>query len=165
MNEWGAVSWVFMIPIVAIIGGITVGIVATVSRGRIRELEIRERIALIEKGLVPPPEVDPQRFDRAMERIERVRDYRDRAGMSGGRHRRAGVTLMGIGVGLTVLISFAGGAPQEGVGVGGFIAVIGLAFFINSLFDARSAPPSSHGANMSSSGSNTPRGPESMPPS
>ena len=42
----------FLIPIVAIIGGITAGIVATVTRGRVRELEIRERIAMIERGIV-----------------------------------------------------------------------------------------------------------------
>jgi len=51
-------------PIVAIIGAFTTAIVATLSRARVRELEIRERIAMIEKGLVPPPEVDPHGFDR-----------------------------------------------------------------------------------------------------
>ena len=38
-----------------------------------RELEVRERIAMIERGLVPPPEVDPRGFDRAMDRYERYR--------------------------------------------------------------------------------------------
>ena len=38
---------------------------------RMRELRIRERIAMIEKGLVPPPEVDPAGFDRAMGRYDR----------------------------------------------------------------------------------------------
>ena len=36
------------------------------SRARIREFEIRERIAMIEKGLVPPPEKDPDGFDRVL---------------------------------------------------------------------------------------------------
>ena len=35
----------FLIPITAIAGGILAGIVATVTRARVRELEIRERIA------------------------------------------------------------------------------------------------------------------------
>ena len=50
------VSWVFLIPIVAIIGSFTYVIVLTLSRARVRELEMRERIAMIERGLVPPPE-------------------------------------------------------------------------------------------------------------
>jgi hypothetical protein len=61
----------FLIPIVAIIGAFVTAIVATLSRARVRELEIRERIAMIEKGLVPPPEVDPHGFDRAMDRYDR----------------------------------------------------------------------------------------------
>jgi hypothetical protein len=44
---------VFAIPIIAIIGGITAGIVKTISRHRIIELAQRERIAMIERGLDP----------------------------------------------------------------------------------------------------------------
>jgi hypothetical protein len=124
----------FLIPIVAIIGAFVTAIVATLSRARVRELEIRERIAMIEKGLVPPPEVDPHGFDRAMDRYDR---YSVRAPR---RHRSAGVTLMGVGFGLMVLIAFAGESPSSALGVGGFLVVIGLAFFLNSLFDNRAEP-------------------------
>jgi hypothetical protein len=86
-------------------------------------------IALIERGLVPPPEVDPRGFDRAMHRYDRTHSR------SSGRHRRAGVVLMGIGFGLVMLISVAGGAMNEGIGVGGFFVIMGIAFFINGLFD------------------------------
>jgi hypothetical protein len=150
MFEWNSpIPWVFMIPVIAIVGGITVAIVSTIAKARVRELEIKERIAMIERGLVPPPEVDPQRFDRVMDRIERVRaaDHRGVYGnASSGRHRRAGVTLMGVGFGLMVLIGFAGDAPESAVGVGGFLVVMGLAFFINSLFEARQPMPSSRDA-------------------
>ena len=77
------IAWPFLIPIFGIIGSFTYVIVLTLSRARVRELEVRERIAMIERGLVPPPEVDPRGFDRAMDRYER---YRER---SPGRHRRA----------------------------------------------------------------------------
>ena len=63
------VSWVFLIPIVSIIGSFTYVIVLTLSRARVRELEVRERIAMIERGMVPAPEVDPRGFDRAMNRL------------------------------------------------------------------------------------------------
>ena len=125
-------AWPFLIPIVAIICSFAFVIVLTLSRARVRELEVRERIAMIERGLVPPPEVDPRGFDRAMDRHDRFDRYRYRAP---GRHRRAGVTLMGVGFGLVFLIGVAGGSMNEGIGVGGFLVIMGLAFLINSLFD------------------------------
>src|SRR5438477_12988592 len=44
---------VFAIPIVAIIGGITAGIVRILSQHRLQELAARERIAAIERGVDP----------------------------------------------------------------------------------------------------------------
>jgi len=134
MGEWAGVVWV-LVPVVAIVGGIASAIVATVSRGRVRELEIKERIALIEKGIVPPPEVDPQGFDRAMGRYDSLQRF----GGGAGRHRRAGITLLGVGLGLMVLIGFSG-SPDEGVAVGGFICILGGAFLINSFFESRVPP-------------------------
>jgi hypothetical protein len=126
----------FLIPITAIIGSFIYVIVRTMVRARVRELEIRERIAMIERGLVPPPEVDPRGFDSAMSRMER-RDYRHGA----GRHRRAGVTLMGVGFGLMVLIAFTSNETSVAIGVGGFLVVMGIAFFINSLMESPVDPP------------------------
>ena len=122
------------IPIVAILAWAAITMFSMYQRSRRRDMAHRERLAMIERGLVPPPEVDPRGFDRAMDRYER---YRER---SPGRHRRAGVTLMGVGFGLMVLIAFAGESPSSALGVGGFLVVIGLAFFLNSLFD-RNDPP------------------------
>ena len=121
-----------LIPVVAIIGGICVGIAGILSSARVREARIRERIAMIEKGLVPPPEVDPAGFDRAMHRHER-------SGLGGPRRaqRRAGVVVMGVGFGLMFLISIAGGHISEGIGVGGFLVIVGLAFLLNSVLEAR----------------------------
>ena len=132
-----------LIPIVAIVGAIALAIVKTRAKTRIRELQIRERIAMIEKGLVPPPEVDPVGFDRAMSRQER-NDWISRA----PKHRRAGITLMGVGFGLMVLIGFAGDHEDLGsaIGVGGFLAVLGAAFLINSLFELRHRPPTPTGS-------------------
>ena len=126
----------FLIPITAIIGSFIYIIIKTLARARVRELEIRERIAMIERGLVPPPEVDPRGFDRAMRRMER-HEYRS----GSGRHRRAGVTLMGVGFGLMVLIAFTSNETSVAIGVGGFLVVMGIAFFINSLMEAPSEPP------------------------
>jgi hypothetical protein len=134
---------VFVIPIVAIAGGIISGIVHTVMRARVRELEIRERIAMIERGLVPPPESDPETFDRRMYSMHQIQ--REHVAP---RHRSAGVVLMSVGLGMMVLLTYAGDVPRQGLGVGGFIMILGLGFFINSLFAPRptsrsSLPPSS----------------------
>jgi hypothetical protein len=134
---------IFVIPIVAIAGGIISGIVHTVMRARVRELEIRERIAMIERGLVPPPESDPETFDRRMYSMHQIQ--REHVAP---RHRSAGVVLMSVGLGMMVLLTYAGGVPRQGLGVGGFIMILGLGFFINSLFAPRPpatspAPPSS----------------------
>jgi hypothetical protein len=125
----------FWIPIVAIVAAFTLFIVQTVARARVRELEIRERIAMIERGMVPAPEADPRGFDRAMAAVEqRARPPRARPQC---RHRRAGVTLMGVGFGLMVMIAFAGREPAAAIGVGGFLVVLGIAFFVNSLMEQR----------------------------
>jgi hypothetical protein len=139
-------AWIFMIPITAIIGGITVVVVGMMMKARVRELEIKERIAMIERGLVPPPEKDPQGFERAMGRAARARDEDDdwdyySRPRSPRRYRSGGVTLMGVGLGLIVLIGFAGGNPQTGIGVGGFLIILGLAFFVNSRLEHRQESP------------------------
>ena len=135
--------WPFIVPVVAIVGVFAYKIVQTMMQARVRELEIRERIAMIERGLVPPPEVDPRGFERAMSRYERMSTIRDmRGSTSSGRHRRAGITLIGVGLGLMLLISVAGETPTAGVGVGGFLAVLGAAFLVNSFFEMQQAPPS-----------------------
>jgi Domain of unknown function (DUF6249) len=109
-------AWPFLIPIIAIISGCATAIFATMAKARVREAEIRERIAMIEKGMVPPPEVDPGAFDRTMS-------------------LRGGVILMAIGFGLMVLIGFTSGELSSGVGVGGFLVILGLAFVIISLLN------------------------------
>jgi len=126
----------FLIPIVAIIGGITAGIVANITRGRVREMEIRERIAMIERGMVPPPESDPEAFDRRMHSMDVLQ-----RGHTAPRFRSAGVILIAIGLGMTVLMTYAGGVPREALGVGGFIVILGLGFFVNSLFAQHPTPP------------------------
>jgi hypothetical protein len=130
----------FLIPVIAIVGTFVYVIIKTLAQSRVRELEIRERIAMIERGMVPAPEVDPRGFDRAMSRLDR-HDYVRHS--SGGRHRRAGVTMIGVGFGLMVLIAFTSGEESIAVGVGGFLVVVGLAFFVNSFIDGSANMPTS----------------------
>ena len=120
---------IFLIPITAMLGAFVYLITRTVSRARVRELEIRERLAMIERGLVPSPEADPTGFERAMARHQHTVVLRK----GSARSRGAGVIVMGLGMALILLIAFAGGEPGVAIGVGGALAVLGLAFFLNSL--------------------------------
>jgi hypothetical protein len=155
------------IPIVAIVGGIALAMVKSVAWARVRELEVRERIAMIEKGLIPPPESNPRGFERAMDSMDRSRKrnwddpydrYLYRRHVGAERHRRAGIIVTGIGLGMILMLSFAAGQPDVGLGIGGFLVFLGLAFFIASHFERRDhgpweawpgtpsagAPPSAH---------------------
>lgn len=149
-----------MIPIVAIIGAFVFIIVKTLAKARVRELEIKERIAMIDRGLVPPPEVDPRGFEHALHRVER-----GPAQAVGNRSRRLGITMIGIGFGLMLMISFAGESPAQGLGIGGFLVVLGLAFLVNGLFDSRQGPselPRAYGASPTPANG---RPSDSVPPS
>jgi hypothetical protein len=121
-----------VIPLVTIIGGCLLVGLAIYRYTRLKELAYRERLAMIEKGLVPGS-LDPAGSDRVKQLASVSRHER------GMRMRTLGVVLLGVGLGLAVLISFAGEDPASGVGVGGGIAVLGLAFLVNGILTSRSS--------------------------
>ena len=104
------------------------GLIAVMLRGRqrLRELVIRERIALIEKGLVPSPEANPGGFEAFVNRARRV-------SRTGARYRAAGLFIMALGCALFLLLTFAANNAAIGFGLGGGIAVIGAAAFVNGM--------------------------------
>jgi hypothetical protein len=117
-----------------VIVGLGMVVYAFVARQRLRELAMRERIALIERGLLPAPEVDPARFERLVTPAARP------VNASAHRYRSAGVMLMGLGVAILILLAFAAGVPEVGFGVGGGLAALGAAVFFNGMLMAQSAP-------------------------
>jgi hypothetical protein len=138
-------AFFWLIPITVIAGGIAYAIVKEQGSARIREIKVRERIAMIEKGLIPPPEADPRGFERAMSAVDRQerRDshgepqYRSRRRPRAARHRSGGIMLLGLGFGLMFMIGVGAGEPQLGIGIGGFLVLFGSALFVNSLFERR----------------------------
>ena len=136
MEDQNAVYIILTIVFGAIvIGGFCLIAYAFTTRQRMRELAMRERIALIERGLVPPPEVDPARFERIVGAQTRPKNA------SAQRYRSAGIMLMGLGVALLILLAFAGGVPGVGIGIGGGLAALGAAMFFNSVLMVQSEPP------------------------
>jgi len=131
LNGESFVAFVFAL---VVLGGLGLVAYTLIGRQRLRELAIKERIALIEKGLVPSPEVDPARFETLV-------GLRRPVNSSAARYRSAGVIIMGLGLAMLVLLAFAGGVPEIGLGVGGGLAILGLAAFINGTLVAGDDPP------------------------
>jgi hypothetical protein len=127
------------IAVVAVLGAFAVAIANIWSRARIRELKVRERIAMIEKGLVPPPESDPAGFERAMGKVDgNIR----RGERSRGKHQRVGILMLSVGVGTMILVGSAGDTWREGVGIGGFFVALALGFFLIGLLERPRDPGS-----------------------
>ena len=105
------------LPFLVIIVG-SVVMVTVVRRGaKTAELRHRERMAMIERGMVPS--------DALMSEGGVMRAY--------GFKMTLGILLCGLGMALLLLISFAAAEPGVGVGVGGAVATLGLAFVASAL--------------------------------
>jgi hypothetical protein len=123
---------VVILSALGILSGVAVIWMAMQSRRQIREMEHRERLAMIERGLVPSPEVDPAGFER------RFPGTRPPESPGAARARSSGVIMMSLGLAFIFMLSFAAGEPGVGVGIGGAFALVGAGFFVNSLLIGRS---------------------------
>jgi hypothetical protein len=129
----------FISLLIVVIGGVGLIWYAVSARQRMRELMIRERIALIEKGLAPPPEVNPARFEQVLgDRPFTVHRYSFAA--RSARYRSAGIMVMGFGTALLLLLAVTAPFPVA-VGVGGGFIVLGAALFVNGMMWSREKVP------------------------
>jgi Flp pilus assembly protein TadB len=128
LDDGAFVALVFGLIILA---GVAVLWMAMQNRRLLREMEHRERLAMIERGLVPPPELDPGAFERRTGLASQPESQ------AGARSRSAGIIMIGFGLGLMVLISFAAETPSVGIGIGGAFALLGAAFVFNSMVMGR----------------------------
>ncbi|HEU4935362.1 MAG TPA: DUF6249 domain-containing protein [Vicinamibacterales bacterium] len=110
--------------VVTIVAGVVLMVAAMNNRRKMREMEHRERLAMIERGVVPSPETNPAAFEAAIG--DSVKDD-DRS----QRYRTAGVLLIGFGLGLIFVIGVAAGVPDVGLGIGGAWISLGAASLVN----------------------------------
>jgi hypothetical protein len=108
-----------------VFGGLAVLWMAMVNRRAVREMEHKERLAMIQRGVVPAPETDPLAFDAAISPPENLSPRAER-------WRSAGILFIGLGLALLMLLTFAAGEPAAGLGVGGAFAVLGGTLLFNS---------------------------------
>jgi hypothetical protein len=133
ISAGGSVNAGFSIVVtfsVMVLAGVGLMIAAMMNRRRFREMEHRERLAMIERGVLPSPESDPTGFESGARFSGTELD-------AGIRYRTAGVLMIGFGLGLLVLISAAADNPEVGVGVGGAFAVLGSASLLNYFLISR----------------------------
>lgn len=105
------------IPILAVMGGVLIAITAIISGGRKKDLEHRERLTAMEKGLpVPDPLQKP---------VRRVHSSR----------RASGLVMTGIGIALTVGMVGADGFDDGWVGL--IPLLIGIGLLIAAHLDKR----------------------------
>jgi hypothetical protein len=114
LREEEAVLFSFSVLVVA---GVALLYLAMNHRRAIREMEHRERLAMIQQGLIPAPEADPLGFEAATEPAP--------GSVRADRWRSAGVVLIGLGLALFFLLTFTASTPGAGVGIGGAFAVLG----------------------------------------
>lgn len=132
---------IFAIPIVAVAGGITAGIVRTISRHRLIELAQRERIAAIERGIDPtklPPLPDLSGGDEDVATVymspRQVTLKRSRDLMTGG------IVTLFAGIGIGVMLYFLGDARESNAwAVGTIPAFVGIALLLSSWLVRRAA--------------------------
>jgi hypothetical protein len=128
----GEEALVVMLSSLGILSGVFVIWMAMQSRHKIREMEHKERLAMIERGLVPSIEVDPAALEG------KLSTTRPAESPSAVRARSAGVIMIALGLAFMFMLSFAAGAPGVGIGIGGAFALVGAGFFVNALLMSRS---------------------------
>jgi type VI protein secretion system component VasF len=125
-----------LIAIIAVGGGLGLGAYSMFLTARMREMRHRERLAMIEKGMAPSADsAGWPDWDEGL----RHRPYRQR--------RRSGVLLIFVGFGLMLLLGFGHQLAVQGLALGGFIALIGVAHLVNDWLDRRApkvSNPSPH---------------------
>jgi hypothetical protein len=120
------VIFILILPLAVIIAGVVIIVAGLRHRAKMLELVHKERVAMIERGIVPP-ELGPGGYDT--QRMAQVAGRRSRS-------FSLGIIVMGLGFAFMTLIGIAARAPSEAIGIGGAIAILGAAFIVRSLLTA-----------------------------
>lgn len=117
---------VLIIVTLMIFAGVGVLYMAMSNRRAWREMEHRERLAMIQRGLIPSPEADPMGFEAST-----AAPYDMRRSARSERWRSAGMISVGFGLAIMMLLTFTAGEPGVGIGVGGAFAVLGATLLMH----------------------------------
>jgi len=139
-NDFFVPIMIFMIPIVAIIGGVSAGVVKMIGQQRLLELAQRERIAAIERGVdpakLPPFPAQGGHDDIASMYMSPQHAARHRAShlMTGG------LVTLAAGIGLGIMLGLITETSDKNVWSVGLIpGLVGVALIVSSRMVRRSA--------------------------
>lgn len=99
---------------VVMFSGVFLIFTAMRQRSETLERQHRERMAMIEKGQIPPAQPV-------------------RRGGASGLSMSLGIIIIGFGFALMMIIAVAAGEAGVGIGIGGAIVILGIAFIVRSL--------------------------------
>ena len=109
----------------SIFSGVFIIFLGMRQRAQQLEMQHRERMAMIERGQVPPPE--------SLSHAGPGSQYARAGGGPGAKGLRSmslGIVIIAVGLGLMSIISIAADSPAIGIGIGGAIVIVGLAFVV-----------------------------------
>lgn len=107
--------------ILVVFSGVFIVYMGLRQRSQQLEMQHRERMAMIERGLTPTAE---QIYGHG---------HRGPRGPVASRSMSLGIVIVAFGLALMSIISIAAESPEVGVGLGGAVAIVGAAFVVNSL--------------------------------
>jgi hypothetical protein len=119
--------------VMSMFAGVFVIFMAMRQRSSVLEMQHRERMAMIERGLTPDAERRPVTGDAGPV-------LRDRATFA-SRSVTFGIVLIGLGFGFMSIVGIAAGAPEVGIGIGGAFCIVGAAFIVNGVLSKGPKPP------------------------
>jgi hypothetical protein len=112
-----------LIPLTVVVGLLVLAALWILRATRLRELKQRQVLAMIEKGMAPPPEMVPLNIDGVVLPARRM--------TTGDRFRSGGIIVVGLGLAVGLIVGVAGAQPRVGIGVGAAIVAIGVAMIVN----------------------------------
>jgi hypothetical protein len=124
-----------MVVLVAMASGVLIVVLGLRQRAHQLELAHRERMAMIDRGLVPSPERNPGHAAWAGQQgPQHVSTRADGGPMASAVHRSMtlGIVIVAIGLGFMSIIGVAARTPDVALGIGGAITIVGIAFIIIS---------------------------------
>ncbi len=132
MQIFDALPFVFFlsIPIVAIIGGITMGIIRTLSRQRLVELAQKERIAAIERG-VDPAKLPPMELPVGLLGRQPGLTFEQKALNRSNGLMIGGLVTTGFGIAVSIMIGVLESDPGSWA-PGLLFVFVGIALMISS---------------------------------
>jgi hypothetical protein len=127
----GSEAWLVFFGLMAtMLAGVFLIFSAIRHRSRSLEMAHKERMAMIEKGVVPSPEMDPGH--RAWASAQAIPPNQPRLvdHSPAQRSTTLGIVIVAIALGFMSIIGIAAETPSVALGIGGAILIVGVAFIV-----------------------------------